>query len=187
MQEINISTCQKYAHRNKYKMLDCTSKRWHDNVPIINLMYSTFFKRYILYQSHCLKKTVKIAISRFFQTQFPRHLSRWSGSLCWWQPWQWRPSCKAYKPYSIQIIKFNMIKWFFLFLERYCHTAIEGSVRIQYTCLVPIYVFPEFRNRIIMFCLSISTFMYLWAIYILPGSVCLFCCSQTGSPILWIY
>ncbi len=41
-----------------------------------------------------------------------------------------------------------------------------------------------FQNRIIMFCLPISTLMYLWAIYILPGSVCLFCCSQIGS---WKY
>jgi hypothetical protein len=44
-----------------------------------------------------------------------------------------------------------------------------------------------FLNRIIMFCLSISTFMYLWAIYIFPESVCLFCCSQIGRPILGIY
>ncbi len=29
-----------------------------------------------------------------------------------------------------------------------------------------------------MFCLPISKFMYLWAVYIFPGSVCLFCCSQ---------
>jgi hypothetical protein len=31
-----------------------------------------------------------------------------------------------------------------------------------------------FQNRIIMFCLPISTIMYLWAIYIFPGSVCLY-------------
>ncbi len=30
-----------------------------------------------------------------------------------------------------------------------------------------------------MFCLSFSTFMYLWAIYIFPGSVCLFCCKRS--------
>ncbi len=51
---------------------------------------------------------------------------------------------------------------------------------------VPIYVFPEIKLRgllfpkkqkySIMFCLPISTFMYLWAIYIFPGSVCLLCC-----------
>ncbi len=44
-----------------------------------------------------------------------------------------------------------------------------------------------FQNRITMFCLPISTFMYLWAIYIFPGLVCLFCCSKIGRPILGIY
>ncbi len=44
-----------------------------------------------------------------------------------------------------------------------------------------------FKNIIIMFCLPIVTFIYLWAIYIFPGSVCLFCCSQIGKPILGIY
>jgi hypothetical protein len=38
-----------------------------------------------------------------------------------------------------------------------------------------------------MFCLPISTFMYLWAIYIFLGLVCLFCWSQIGRPILGIY
>ncbi len=49
-------------------------------------------------------------------------------------------------------------------------TANEGQVRIQYKCLVPIYVFPEmklcmppyFQNRIIMFSLPISTLICLW-------------------------
>ncbi len=59
------------------------------------------------------------------------------------------------------------------------HTANEGPVRIQYKCLVPIYVFPEMKlcslqNRIIMFCLPIPTLIYLLEIYIFPGS---FCCS----------
>ncbi len=47
--------------------------------------------------------------------------------------------------------------------------------------------FRYFQNRIIMFCLPISTFMYRRAIYIFPGSVCLFCCSQIGRLILGIY
>ena len=55
--------------------------------------------------------------------------------------------------------------------------------RIQFKCLVQIH----FQNRIIMFCLPISAFMYLWAIYIFPGSVCLFGCSKIGRPILEIY
>ncbi len=44
-----------------------------------------------------------------------------------------------------------------------------------------------FQNRIIMFGLPISTFMYLWMIYIFSGLVCLFFCSQLGGRILGIY
>ncbi len=33
----------------------------------------------------------------------------------------------------------------------------------------------------------IPTFMYIWAIYIFPGSVCIFGCSKIGKPILGIY
>ncbi len=33
----------------------------------------------------------------------------------------------------------------------------------------------------------IPTFMYLWAIYIFPGSVCLFGCCKIGRPIVGIY
>ncbi len=43
------------------------------------------------------------------------------------------------------------------------------------------------QKRIIMFCLPIYKFMYLWTIYIFPGSVCLFCCSQIDRPIRGIY
>ena len=48
-------------------------------------------------------------------------------------------------------------------------TAIEGPVRIQYNCLVPIYVFPAslFPKQNYNY-----TFMYLLAIYIFPGSDC---------------
>jgi hypothetical protein len=53
-----------------------------------------------------------------------------------------------------------------------CCTANEGPVRIQYKCLVPIYVFPGmkllFSNRIIIFCLPVPTLIYLWEIYIFP-------------------
>jgi hypothetical protein len=44
-----------------------------------------------------------------------------------------------------------------------------------------------FPKQNIMYCLPISTFMYLRAIYIFPGLVCLYCCSQIGRPILGIY
>ncbi len=45
----------------------------------------------------------------------------------------------------------------------------------------------SFQKRIIIFCLPFSTSLYLWAIYILSCSVCLFCWSQEGRPILGIY
>ncbi len=32
-----------------------------------------------------------------------------------------------------------------------------------------------------------SNFKFLWAIYILPQSVCLFCCRKIGGPIVGIY
>ncbi len=50
------------------------------------------------------------------------------------------------------------------------HTAKERPVRIQYNCLVPIYVFPEmklcvqppyFQNRVIMFCIPIPPFIHI--------------------------
>ncbi len=44
-----------------------------------------------------------------------------------------------------------------------------------------------FQNRIIMFCLPFPTVIYLWEVYIFPGSVCLFCSSQICEPILRIY
>ncbi len=46
---------------------------------------------------------------------------------------------------------------------------------------------PYFQNRTITFCLPIPTLIYLWEIYIFPGSVCLFCCSQICEPIQGIY
>ncbi len=63
------------------------------------------------------------------------------------------------------------------------------NVWFSYLCIPrnetvwPLYL----QNRIVMFCLPISTLMYLWAIYIFPGSVCLFFCCQIGKPILGIY
>jgi hypothetical protein len=54
-------------------------------------------------------------------------------------------------------------------LKHLC-TANEGPVKIQYKCLVPIYVFPEmkhgaaslFPNRIIMFSLPIPTYTHIY-------------------------
>ncbi len=44
-----------------------------------------------------------------------------------------------------------------------------------------------FQNRIIMFCLPVPPLIYLWEIYIFPGSVCLFCCREICGQILGIY
>jgi hypothetical protein len=44
-----------------------------------------------------------------------------------------------------------------------------------------------FPNQNYNVCLPISTFTYLWVIYIFPGLVCIFCCSQIGRLILRIY
>jgi hypothetical protein len=44
-----------------------------------------------------------------------------------------------------------------------------------------------FQNRIIMFCLPVPTLIYLWEIYIFPGSVCLFCCREICGPRSWEY
>ncbi len=44
-----------------------------------------------------------------------------------------------------------------------------------------------FQNRILMFCLAVPTLIYLWEIYIFPGSVCLFCCREIPGPVLGIY
>ncbi len=79
-------------------------------------------------------------------------------------------------------------------LRKYLQLTANGwLVRIQYKCLVPIYVFPETKllfpkhNYCIMFCLPVPTLIYLWEIYIFPWSVCLFCCREIWGPILRIY
>ncbi len=44
-----------------------------------------------------------------------------------------------------------------------------------------------FQIIIIMFCLQVPTLIYLWEIYIFPGSVWLFCCRKICGPILGIH
>ncbi len=44
-----------------------------------------------------------------------------------------------------------------------------------------------FQHRIIMFFLLVPTLIYLWEIYIFPGSVCQFCCREICGLILRIY
>jgi hypothetical protein len=62
----------------------------------------------------------------------------------------------------------------------YSHTANEGLVRIQYKCLVPIYVFLEMKLRGLVISktelkCSVSQFPYSCS------------CSQTCRPILEVY
>jgi hypothetical protein len=45
-------------------------------------------------------------------------------------------------------------------------------------------VFPEMKRKTSF---PIPIFMYLWAIYMFPGSACLFGCSKIGRPILGIH
>ncbi len=44
-----------------------------------------------------------------------------------------------------------------------------------------------FQNRMIMFSLQDPTLLYLWEIYIFPGSICLFCCREICGQILGTY
>ncbi len=99
--------------------------------------------------------------------------------------WDWDPDIPFL---GIFVSKFR----YFVFAV---HTVNEGQVRIQYKMSGSNVCIPrnetvqpcDFQNRIIIFCHHISTFMFMWAIYIFPGSVCLFYWSQIGRPILGIY
>jgi hypothetical protein len=72
---------------------------------------------------------------------------------------------------------------FFLSIQ---YTANEGPVRIQYYVWFPFKYSQKwncyFQDR--MFCLAVPTLIYLWEIYIFPGSVCLFFCREICGPIL---
>jgi hypothetical protein len=72
--------------------------------------------------------------------------------------------------------KLRDIPWCYTNLQWFtAYTANEGPARIQYKCLVPIYVCtvhvqpPFFQNRIIMFCLPIP--MHSYIIYFQDRSV----------------
>ncbi len=56
-------------------------------------------------------------------------------------------------------------------------------VIIHFKCLVPIYVFPKIKlllpkQNYNVLSPSFYTHIYVWEIYIFPGSVCLFCCRK---------
>jgi hypothetical protein len=90
------------------------------------------------------------------------------------------------------------MKYLGLILLLLYYTANEGPVRIQYKCLVPIYnmcsqklncvasLFPK-QNYNVLSSNSYTHILYLSEIYIFPGLVCLFCCSQICGLILGIF
>jgi hypothetical protein len=61
----------------------------------------------------------------------------------------------------------------------------QASMSCRHTVLKIWFIYSQKWNCAVLF--PIPTFMYLWAIYIFPGSVCLFGCSRIGRPILGIY
>ncbi len=62
-------------------------------------------------------------------------------------------------------------------------TSEPPTLQRQYTAISK-HKFSEMKLRGL--CPN-STFMFLWAIYIFPRSVCLFCCRKIGGPIVEIY
>ncbi len=71
-------------------------------------------------------------------------------------------------------------------------TANEGPARIQCKCMVPIYVFPEMellfpKQNYNVLAPTVPILIYLWDIYIVPGSVCLSCCRGRCELILGLY
>jgi hypothetical protein len=67
--------------------------------------------------------------------------------------------------------------------------------KLRHLCLLAIHCkdsIPKIRNtyfqkRNCSATVPVSTFMCLWAIYIFPRSICLFCCRKICGPILGIY
>jgi hypothetical protein len=72
-----------------------------------------------------------------------------------------------------------------------CALQMKGRWKSYINVWFPFMYFQKwncyFQNRIIMFYLPVPTLIYLWEIYILPGSICLFCSREECGPILGIY
>ncbi len=71
----------------------------------------------------------------------------------------------------------------------YCTLQMKGRWEFNINVWVPLMYSQNwncyFQNRIIMFCLPVPTFIYLWQIYmyIFLGAICLFCCSTDPGNI----
>ncbi len=109
------------------------------------------------------------------------------GALVWqWIPWSTLPGIPWCVPWQTPIL-WQLLPWNMLpgspcvpprqdvFCCSECPTHCTGNF---------IYVFPEMKQRCIF---PVHPFMYLWAIFIFPGSVCLFGYSKIGRLILGIY
>jgi hypothetical protein len=79
-----------------------------------------------------------------------------------------RPLCCKLEPSKINIL--------------HCKRANEGPVRIQYKCLVPIYVFPEMKLLFPKHNYDVLSISVLF-----PGSVFWICCWEICGEILGIY
>ncbi len=63
----------------------------------------------------------------------------------------------------------------------------ESNINVWLPFMYSLLLNWYFQYRTIMFSLPVPTFIYLWEIYIFPGSVCLFCCREICGPIMGIY
>jgi hypothetical protein len=100
-----------------------------------------------------------------------------------WKSWNLNRICRALPRRTTSKHAINMLHsqkgYFKLMSSLMWHTANEGwwesniNVRFQFMYSQKRNSGPcYFQNRTIMFCLPISTFMYLWVIYIFPLSIC---------------
>ncbi len=69
----------------------------------------------------------------------------------------------------------------------YCTWRACENINIWFPFMFPQKWNCYFQIRIILFCLSVPTLIYLWEIYIFPGSDCLFSCREICGQILGIY
>ncbi len=96
----------------------------------------------------------------------------------------WRFGESTYRHKILQYIDIRLNAFLSLILSFLCMDKLQmkGWRESNINVWVPIMSSQNwncyFQNRIIMFCLPVPELIYLWDIYIFPGSVCLFCCRK---------